>query len=89
MEIVLNGESYAAPQGSTVLGLLESLGIEPGRVAVEWNGAIVKRQVWGETRLAAGDRVEVVHFVGGGCATLKIAASRPRAKIGCLLEGRR
>lgn len=67
MEIVLNGESYAVAEGSTVLALLESLGIEPGRVAVEWNGAIVKRQAWGGTRLAAGDRVEVVHFVGGGC----------------------
>ncbi len=66
MEIVLNGEKYAAPDSGTLLDLLNSLGIAVDRVAVEFNGAILKRQVWGETPMAAGDRVEVVHFVGGG-----------------------
>lgn len=66
MEIVLNGENHAVAEGCTVLGLLESLGVDPGRVAVEFNGMILKKAVWGETALTAGDRVEVVHFVGGG-----------------------
>lgn len=66
MEIVLNGERREAPEGCTLLGLLESLGVDPARVAVELNGSIVKRAAWAETALAAGARVEVVHFVGGG-----------------------
>lgn len=66
MGIVLNGEPHDAPEACSVLELLQSLGIEPGRVAVELDGAIVRKPAWGETRLAAGARVEVVHFVGGG-----------------------
>ncbi|MDX1979013.1 MAG: sulfur carrier protein ThiS [Bryobacteraceae bacterium] len=66
MEIVLNGEKHQAPQGCTVLELLQSLGIDPARVAVELDGAIARRTAWADTRLAAGARVEVVHFVGGG-----------------------
>jgi thiamine biosynthesis protein ThiS len=66
MEILLNGDPHTAPDGCTLLGLLESLQIDPARVAVELDGSIVKKTAWADTVLATGSRVEVVMFVGGG-----------------------
>jgi len=65
-EIVLNGEPRQLLAGATVLDLLAELGRDPRTVAVERNGDIVRRPDYGTTRLAAGDRLEVVHFVQGG-----------------------
>lgn len=62
----VNGEPRDLPTGTTVAGLLESLGRHPRTVAVEHNGEILPRQRYAATRLEAGDRVEVVHFVQGG-----------------------
>jgi sulfur carrier protein len=50
----------------TVAALVASLGFRADRVALERNGDIVPRTTWGETVLQAGDRIELVHFVGGG-----------------------
>ncbi len=66
LEIVLNGAAREVAEGSTVLDLLVALGIEPTRVAVELDRAILKPTRWPETTLAAGAKVEIVHFVGGG-----------------------
>lgn len=66
MTIILNGQERTAPAGSSVLALLEILGIAPGRVAVELNGAIVRRDALARAILRDTDRIEVVHFVGGG-----------------------
>jgi thiamine biosynthesis protein ThiS len=52
--------------GLTVQGLLVELGLATDRVAVEHNREVVRRALWGETALAEGDRLEIVHFVGGG-----------------------
>ena len=65
-EIVLNGEARQLSAGATVLDLLAGLGRDPRTVAVERNGDIVRRPDYGATVLAAGDRLEVVHFVQGG-----------------------
>ena len=65
-EIVLNGEARQLPAGATVLDHLAGLGRDPRTVAVERNGEIVRRPDYGGTVLAAGDRLEVVHFVQGG-----------------------
>lgn len=65
-EIVLNGEAHRLPEGANVLDLLAGLGRDPRTVAVERNGDIVRRPEYGTTILAAGDRLEVVHFVQGG-----------------------
>ena len=65
-EIVLNGEPYAFPAPGTVLDLLAGLGRDPRTVAVERNGDLVRRAEYGQTALAAGDRLEIVHFVQGG-----------------------
>ena len=66
MEIVVNGEPRRVAQPATLLDLLESLGLDPRTVVVELNREIVRRPRLGETALAAGDAVELVHFVGGG-----------------------
>lgn len=66
LEIFLNGEPHRLPDGATVLDLVAGLGRDPRTVAVERNGAIVRRPEYGGTVLADGDRIEVVHFVQGG-----------------------
>jgi thiamine biosynthesis protein ThiS len=65
-EIVLNGELHRLPAGATLLDLVTGLGRDPRTVAVERNGEIVRRAEYAATMLAAGDRLEVVHFVQGG-----------------------
>ena len=66
MVISLNGEERRVPAGATVAGLLEQLGLDRRKVAVERNEAIVPRSTYAETSLAPGDKLEIVHFIGGG-----------------------
>jgi thiamine biosynthesis protein ThiS len=66
VEITLNGEPRVMPDGSTVADLVRALDLENKRIAVELNREIVGRGRFGEQRLAGGDVVEIVHFVGGG-----------------------
>ncbi len=66
IQIVVNGEPRVATQGIPVVKLVEQMGLDPGRVAIERNLEILPRARWQETRVAAGDRFEIVHFVGGG-----------------------
>ncbi len=67
IEIVLNGEARRVPQGFQLDGLLKFLDIDPARVAVELDRAIVRKQDWGATEVRDGAQIEVVWFVGGGC----------------------
>ena len=64
--IVVNGENRAAKTGATVTDLLRDLGLDSGRVAIERNLEILSRPDWQKTILQAGDRYEIVQFVGGG-----------------------
>jgi thiamine biosynthesis protein ThiS len=66
MKLQINGEEREFPSPLSVSSLLDQLGMKPDRVAVELNGEIVARDQWAETALAKGDRIEIVHFVGGG-----------------------
>jgi sulfur carrier protein len=66
MQATVNGERTELPEGLTVSGLLRHLGVRAERVAVERNGAVVKRARHGEENLAPGDVLEIVTFVGGG-----------------------
>lgn len=66
MDLVINGESQSAAEGCTLAELLKELSIDRGRVAIELNGLIIKKDEWDGTKLHAGDRLEIVHFVGGG-----------------------
>jgi sulfur carrier protein len=64
--IQVNGETRETPAGTNVVRLLEQLGLSSGRVAIEYNLQLLPRAQWEGTRLAAGDRLEIVQFVGGG-----------------------
>jgi thiamine biosynthesis protein ThiS len=66
VQIQLNGEAREVADQATVEALIASLDLEPARVAIELNRNVVRRNDWGGTTLHDGDRVEIVHFVGGG-----------------------
>lgn len=66
IRVEVNGETRETPGGTNVVGLLEQLGLNKGRVAIEYNFKILPRAQWESTRLAVGDRLEIVQFVGGG-----------------------
>ncbi|MGY0560950.1 MULTISPECIES: sulfur carrier protein ThiS [unclassified Luteimonas] len=66
MEIVLNGDTVSVDANSTVATLLQAKGLGERRVAVEVNGEILPRGLHAEHVLAPGDRVEIVHALGGG-----------------------
>jgi thiamine biosynthesis protein ThiS len=65
MRIVVNGEAKEVAV-ATVQQLLEGLAIDPRRVAVEFNRAILPRDRFADAPLQEGDALEIVHFVGGG-----------------------
>jgi thiamine biosynthesis protein ThiS len=69
MILHINGEARDFPGGLTLASLIEKLGMKADRVAVELNLEIVPRATWGETLLKDGDKLEIVHFVGGGSGT--------------------
>ncbi len=66
IEILVNDQRQVVTEGSTVASLLADLQIEVLRVAIERNRALVRRAQHAETVLEAGDRIEIVGFVGGG-----------------------
>jgi len=66
MKIYLNGEPREVPEHLTLSELLEWLKLPADRVAVERNREIAARSTWAETLIRPDDRLEVVHFVGGG-----------------------
>jgi thiamine biosynthesis protein ThiS len=70
MTLHINGEQREFPDGLTVAALVAQLGMKPDRVAVELNLEIVHRTQWETTTLKNGDKLEVVHFVGGGSTSL-------------------
>ena len=70
MKLTINGEDREFSLNLTVAALLAELGMKPDRVAVELNREIVPRDRWPATQLNEGDRLEIVHFVGGGCQEL-------------------
>ncbi len=72
LTVVLNGHArvFASLTSSSTLDLLvRELGLQGDRVAIEHNGEIVSRAKWSATALSEQDKLEVVHFVGGGSAT--------------------
>ena len=64
--IVVNGEAKQVQGLASVAQLLQVLGLHAGRVAVERNLQILPRSEWSVTQVVAGDRYEIVQFVGGG-----------------------
>ncbi len=75
LTIQLNGQprSFAdLPSPANLTRLIETLGLKSDRIAVELNGEIVSRSTWGQASVSAGDRLEIVHFVGGGTVILEV-----------------
>ena len=66
MLIKVNGEEREVPGGTTLEELVRLLALAPERLAVELNLEVVRRAEWAQRPLNDGDRVEIVHFVGGG-----------------------
>src|SRR5690242_451198 len=77
LQITLNGETRRLEAAVNVRGLLESLGLDPAKIAVERNLEIVPRSTYGQVALTDGDRLEIVHFIGGGNAPVEVP--RPQA----------
>jgi thiamine biosynthesis protein ThiS len=66
MRLVVNGEEQTFAAIGDVAGLVAALGLDARKVAVERNLEIVPRSVYSATALCDGDRIEIVHFIGGG-----------------------
>lgn len=66
MNLTVNGETRAFSGVDDVAGLVAALGLDARKVAIERNLEIVPRSAYGATSLADGDRIEIVHFIGGG-----------------------
>ena len=66
VEITVNGKPHSVRVGTTVAQLVERLGLERGQIAVECNREVIVRADYEVVTLTAGDRLEVVAFVGGG-----------------------
>jgi thiamine biosynthesis protein ThiS len=77
MNIYLNGELRDVPENLTLAELLEWLNLPADRVAVEHNRQITPRAIWPETAILPNDRLEVVHFVGGGAEGWATATQCP------------
>ena len=66
MQLIINGQPQTVQEGLSLSDLIAQLNMKAERVAVERNGIIVPRNDWPQTVLQNGDRLEIVHFVGGG-----------------------
>ena len=66
IKLIINGEERKFQELSTLSELLSQLGLKPDRVAVELNRDLIPRDRWTSARLNDGDKLEIVHFVGGG-----------------------
>jgi thiamine biosynthesis protein ThiS len=64
--IQLNGESREVSEASMLSDLVRELSLAPARIAIEVNQQVARRDQWARIALAEGDRIEIVHFVGGG-----------------------
>jgi len=66
MHLVINGQDHELSGIATLSDLVAYLGMKADRVAIELNRELVSRDRWSATKLADGDKLEIVHFVGGG-----------------------
>ena len=66
MRVYINGESREVQGTPTLAELINQLDLPAARIAVELNREVVRRSDWGNTMVYEDDRIEIVHFVGGG-----------------------
>ncbi|MCI0488065.1 MAG: sulfur carrier protein ThiS [Blastocatellia bacterium] len=79
MTVVINGEETVIANDLAVSGLIDFLGLKPERLAIEVNNKIIRRSEWNSTLLSEGDKIEIVHFVGGGSVQLSAISLQPSA----------
>ena len=73
LTVTVNGNQIVIAEGSGIDELIKSLDLNPQKVAVEVNRKIIRRAHWDSTTISEGDRVEIVHFVGGGSGVIRDA----------------
>jgi thiamine biosynthesis protein ThiS len=66
MTVVINGQDYELSGVTTLSDLVVQLGMKRDRIAIELNRDLIPRDQWSATQIAEGDKLEIVHFVGGG-----------------------
>jgi thiamine biosynthesis protein ThiS len=66
LRVTVNGEDRQLPEGLTLEALIHHLALAPDRLAIERNRQVVRRADWPQTILSEDDRIEIIHFVGGG-----------------------
>jgi thiamine biosynthesis protein ThiS len=66
LRVTVNGEERELTEGMTLQALIQQLALAPDRLAVERNRDVVRRADWPQTVLQEDDRIEIIHFVGGG-----------------------
>ena len=66
MEVLVNGESKEIQAAASVEDLVQHLSLTPARIAIELNREVIRRNDWAKIILKENDRIEIVHFVGGG-----------------------
>lgn len=66
MKVKVNGKELEMEKGMTILSLLETRGVNPSTVIIEYNLDIPKREKWGSITINEGDTVEIIRFLGGG-----------------------
>jgi len=66
MVLTINGQDQEFDCDTNLASLVGQLGLQPDRVAVELNRELIPRDRWSSTQLSEGDKLEIVHFVGGG-----------------------
>lgn len=66
MQIQVNGEQQEVSEGLPLLELITDLKLRADQIAIELNHEVLRRAAWAATTLQPGDRIEIVHFVGGG-----------------------
>lgn len=64
--LTINGDEHKVDEGLSLVGLLENLGLDSTKVAIERNLEIVPKTTYQKVDLLEGDRLEIVHFIGGG-----------------------
>ena len=88
MRVTINGEDRTLDHSMTVEQLLGNLGLDGGKVAVERNLEIVPQSTYAATPLRDGDRLEIVHFIGGGAPDEAAAAAAQALDEGFEVGGR-
>jgi len=83
MNLTINGDPQSS-SAETLAALVDQLGMKPDRVAIELNREIVPRDRWLETPLRDGDRLEIVHFVGGGSCPAMNCYPKQRGEVASL-----